>query len=47
MSKISPKQRLITFRNWLTTVKPVKLKTNKTKKKNEKNSSKYRVTTRS
>lgn len=32
MSKISPKQRLITFRNWLTTVKPVKLDKNKKKK---------------
>jgi len=32
MSKISPKQRLITFRNWLTTVKPIKLDRNKKKK---------------
>ena len=46
MSKISPKQRLITFRNWLTTVKPVKLDKNK-KKRNEKNNSKYRTTSRS
>lgn len=36
MSKVSPKQRLITFRNWLTTVKPVKLN----KKKKKKNTSK-------
>lgn len=46
MSKISPKQRLITFRNWLTTVKPVKLDRNK-KKKNEKNNFKRRPTSRS
>lgn len=46
MSKISPKQRLITFRNWLTTVKPVKLDRNKNKR-NEKNNSKYRTTPRS
>ena len=32
MSKNSPKQRLITFKNWLTTVKPVKVKKNKTGK---------------
>jgi hypothetical protein len=36
MSKISPKQRLITFRNWLTTVKPVKLDRNKKKKSTRK-----------
>jgi hypothetical protein len=48
MSKNSPKQRLIAFRNWLTTVKPVKLDRNKGKKKrNEKNPTKYRPTSRS
>jgi len=48
MSKISPKQRLITFRNWLTTVKPIKLDKNKGKKKrNEKNSNSYRITPKS
>lgn len=48
MSKTSPKQRLITFKSWLSTVKPVKIKTNKGKKKrNEKNNSKYRTTSRS
>jgi len=31
MSKVSPKQRIITFKNWLTTVKPVKV--NKKKRK--------------
>lgn len=44
MSKTSPKQRLITFRNWLSAVKPVKI--NK-KKKNEKNTPKYRNTAKS
>ena len=34
MSKTSPKQRLVTFKSWLSTVKPVKL--NKGKKKNPK-----------
>ena len=29
MSKNSPKQRLITFKNWLTTVKPIKIKKHK------------------
>jgi len=48
MSKNSPKQRLIVFRNWLATVKPVKLDRNKGKKKrNEKNPNKYRPTSRS
>lgn len=32
MSKNSPKQRIETFKNWLSTVKPVKLKKNKKKK---------------
>lgn len=45
MSKNSPKKRLSTFRNWLATVKPVK--SNPKKRKNEKNTSKYRVTTKS
>ena len=38
MSKNSPKKRLITFRNWLTTVKPVKLDRNKKKKSTSKSS---------
>jgi len=29
MSKNSSKQRLITFKNWLTTVKPIKIKKSK------------------
>lgn len=29
MSKISQKQRLITFKNWLTTIKPIKTKKHK------------------
>tara|TARA_R100001509_G_C4876511_1_gene218680 strand:+ start:1290 stop:1406 length:117 start_codon:yes stop_codon:yes gene_type:complete len=32
MSKNSPKQRLITFKNWLSTVKPMKVNKNKKKK---------------
>lgn len=40
MSKVSPKQRIITFRNWLTTVKPVKLDRNKKKKVTRKSSPK-------
>ena len=46
MSKTSPKQRLITFKNWLSTVRPVKINKGK-KKRNEKNNSKYRTTSRS
>ncbi len=41
MSKVSPKQRIITFRNWLVTVKPVKLDRNKNKGKNKKNEKGY------
>jgi len=36
MSKNSPKQRIITFKNWLATVKPVKLDRNKKKKSTRK-----------
>lgn len=36
MSKNSPKKRLSTFRNWLTTVKPAKLDRNKKKKSTRK-----------
>jgi len=44
MSKTSPKQRLITFKNWLSTVRPVKL--NKGKKKNSNKKSSFRTAKR-
>jgi len=42
MSKISPKQRLITFRNWLTTVKPIKLDRNKHNKGKQRKTTKQK-----
>lgn len=44
MSKTSPKQRLITFKNWLSTVRPVKI--NKDKKKNSNKKSSFRTAKR-